>query len=108
MADGTIHFNGKPVSQLNVGMLMRRGMYHNLSKIIELHEDKLRVHELINNEIDSFLLSVYVDILTDIEFQLQEAWNFPRDENYHRFWYTPECLCPKLPFTWILNDCIRF
>lgn len=33
----------------------------------------------------------------EAEFRLQEAWNFKRDERFHKYWYTfPHCSCPKM------------
>jgi hypothetical protein len=34
--------------------------------------------------------------LTQIEFDLQEAWGFPKDSNFHRFWDIPGCTCPTI------------
>lgn len=33
----------------------------------------------------------------DLEYQLQEAWGFPADSNYHTYWYeVPHCACPLM------------
>jgi hypothetical protein len=35
--------------------------------------------------------------LQDLEFKLQENWNFSRDVNFHSYWFKiPGCSCPKL------------
>ena len=37
------------------------------------------------------------DLHREAEFELQEAWNFPRDARFHKHWYSfPHCTCPKL------------
>ncbi len=33
---------------------------------------------------------------SEIEFELQEAWKFEKDANFHRFWELPHCKCPKM------------
>lgn len=33
---------------------------------------------------------------TENEFELQDAWKFPRNENFHRFWDIPCCECPRM------------
>jgi hypothetical protein len=35
-------------------------------------------------------------LITDLEFQLQRAWKFTEDINYHKFWEMPGCSCAKL------------
>jgi len=33
--------------------------------------------------------------LTELEYQLQDNWNFPRDSSYHKYWIQlPHCTCP--------------
>ena len=34
--------------------------------------------------------------VTKVEFELQDAWEFPRDARFHRFWDCPQCECPNL------------
>lgn len=34
--------------------------------------------------------------ITKVEFDLQKAWSFPQDINYHKFWNIPNCKCPKI------------
>lgn len=92
----TISHNGKPVSQINERLMNAKNVRHNLEEIIELHEDKLNVYEKIKNTDDPEILKVYVNYLTATEFQLQRLWGFSEDKNYHRFWQTPKCTCPKL------------
>ncbi len=35
-------------------------------------------------------------LVTDLEFVLQDAWHFPRDINFHKFWERPGCSCAKM------------
>lgn len=32
----------------------------------------------------------------EIEFALQDAWGFEREDRFHKFWIRPHCRCPKL------------
>lgn len=32
----------------------------------------------------------------EIEFALQDAWGFEREDKFHKFWLRPHCCCPKL------------
>lgn len=35
--------------------------------------------------------------VTEIDFSLQVAWKFPRNERFHSWWFrAPHCICPKL------------
>ena len=39
----------------------------------------------------------YVEILRELEFSLQENWNFDKDELKHTWWNKlPGCTCPKM------------
>ena len=33
---------------------------------------------------------------TLIEYELQDAWGFDRNKNFHRHWNRPGCLCPSM------------
>jgi hypothetical protein len=47
-------------------------------------------------EDDSAILHEYARWITDIEFTLQELWNFEKNINFHKFWETPKCRCAKM------------
>lgn len=42
------------------------------------------------------VLQWFVRKIKEADFALQQAWGFPQDENYHRWWEVPHCLCPHL------------
>ena len=49
--------------------------------------------ENIKTELSKFL----ADELKLLEFELQENWNFPKDEKYHTWWNRFKgCTCPKM------------
>lgn len=67
--------------------------------------DKMMSHDLISacNKAIEKELNQYNDFLmfcnayyTLIEFELQKAWGFSQDKNFHRFWNRPGCSCPTM------------
>lgn len=64
-------------------------------KLVKLHRDKSKIYRDVEKD-DSGNLKRYADKLTIVEFKLQKEWGFPLDVNYHRFWETPKCECPKM------------
>ena len=48
-------------------------------------------------EDDDLALKHIGEEIQNAEFRLQEAWKFPLDANFHRYWYrAPKCTCPVL------------
>lgn len=40
---------------------------------------------------------VVVSIIEGMEYTLQNLWNFPMDNNYHRYWHRVKgCTCPSM------------
>lgn len=65
--------------------------------ILRLHEHKLKLCAKMEAlPPDNPKVKAYAKELEQLEFLLQEAWKFPRDANYHRFWEMPHCTCPKM------------
>ena len=58
----------------------------NLEKIKELHVQKHLVLMKMKKLKTKKSLREQAAKITEIEFALQEAWGFPKDINYHRFW----------------------
>lgn len=90
-----VYYKNKPVSRLNQRLAIRQGCEDNIPLINQLHVNKLDLYEQIKSS-TNVNLHHFAESLTEIEFQLQDAWNFPRDINFHRFWMTPRCKCPEL------------
>lgn len=93
--DLTIYHKGKPHSTINRGLINRQNCWNNVTAIIAEHNIKLNIYEAIEKETDVAALKAYAQILTELEFRLQELWGFPKDAKFHRFWLTPKCDCPK-------------
>jgi hypothetical protein len=88
--------NGKPIYRMNKNLLARQNCVDNLPAIIEQHKIKLQIYEWIKEEDDNEILMEYASWVRDVEFTLQELWNFEKNVNFHRFWDTPNCRCPKM------------
>lgn len=70
-----------------------------VEKIMTLHIRKLMIidaMEACSPMTDGAKLRELADQVTKIEFELQEAWRFPRNIDYHKFWELPHCSCPKM------------
>jgi hypothetical protein len=94
--DVTIYFNDKPHSVLNRNLLTRQNAWGNLDAIKAEHVIKLNIYEAIKKEEDKAALKCYSQNLTDLEFRLQALWGFSINAKFHRFWWTPKCLCAKI------------
>jgi len=109
----TVVHKGKEVLTLNKALLDRQLAWHNLDKILALHSEKLHLYDMMLETEDNDFLMLCDEYCTLIEFELQEAWGFTQDKNFHMFWQRPRCLCPKLDnnenwgtkYSIIVHDC---
>jgi len=97
----TVYHNGKPMIAINKGLLKKQDALINRDKILELHSERFDLidmmrEELDKKDIDKDLLYLYDTLYTEIEFDLQRAWKFPINSNYHRFWDRIGCSCPVM------------
>lgn len=71
-----------------------------MKKVRALFRRKLVLYDTIkSNWNEDTGLSNISDIrneLTNIEYDLQEKLNVPKDIKWHRFWETPHCTCAKM------------
>ena len=69
-----------------------------IQQIIDLHNEREDLFEWMGNLDpiqEQHRLQLSAKLLTDIEFQLQEAWKFTKGKQYHTWWYmVPHCKCP--------------
>lgn len=93
--DLTVSHNGKKIV-LNKRLLDRQNCWDKLDVIKTLHKEKLKLYSMMENTNDAAFLKSADQLLTGIEFELQDAWGFPRDQNFHRFWERPKCQCPSM------------
>lgn len=81
---------------VNERLLTKQNAWHNLEKIKNVHKTKFNIFSAIRETTDPAHLRSYAQDLTLCEFELQRLWGFPEDANWHRFWETPKCMCPKM------------
>lgn len=85
---------------LNTRLVKQQGLNKDEEQgIINLHIRKQNLFD----EMDRALLIGDKDelkrldaLVTDLEFVLQDAWRFPRDIKFHKFWERPGCSCPRM------------
>jgi len=66
----------------------------NLGKLKKCLKKKLEIFDLIENSDDN--LEQYYKKLTNIEYDMQILYGEDEDIEYHLFWQTPKCTCPKI------------
>ncbi len=93
---------GRGVELYNVRLLKMNGGEDTPERrqtIIDIHIDR---HKLLEDyrATDVTDKSRFVELnerMVQIEYRLQDAWGFPRDPNYHSYWFqVHHCTCPKL------------
>lgn len=94
--DFDVVYNGMSVYKLNKHLLKKQNCFENLQKIKDAHVEKLAIYNKIENTSNIKELKELANLITEIEFKLQELWKFPKNYKFHRFWETPKCMCPKI------------
>lgn len=86
-------YDGKVITNLNKYLVEKQELcYEDVEKIKKLHIFKYLIFKKML-ECPEEDLALYNEYVVACEYALQRAWKFPEDENYHRFWNTPRCLC---------------
>lgn len=66
-------------------------------ELLNLYKELISKIEESYNEISLDKIKEIAKEVEDIEFKLQENWNFSKDINYHRYWLdVNHCSCPKM------------
>ena len=95
-----LHQQGKRtirVMRWNINLSMARERNCDIELLKGLYKIKGTIFNLCEKHIDDPLqLRCYHKMLHQVDNTIQEAWNFPQNENYHKFWYWPGCQCPAL------------
>lgn len=79
-------------------------------RVLELKELHCRLYEVYRamEATDSvWELRKLAKCVTGIEFAQQRAWGFQENENFHRWFEVPKCLCPKMDNTEQLGTLYR-
>ena len=95
MEDFYFDCNGKP-TRLNGKLIELKGINLETCLVIAgLHriKDTLKAEMQKCDKDDKPRLHILASKIRDVEFWLQDAWGFPRDENWHESWKVPHCAC---------------
>jgi len=84
------------VMRLNSMLLDRQNCWENVDTLKELHRERLQFEEMMSDTEDPAELKFLFAFWQENQFQLQEAWKFGRNADFHRFWEVPKCTCPRL------------
>lgn len=86
-----------PEQRLNMNLIKKLGLPpETVEKIKDLHETREAIETAMEGTNDVPLLKALFEEWTEVQFDLQAAWGFKPDENYHKFWEVPKCTCPNL------------
>lgn len=74
-------------------LLKAQGKSSELNKIKELHKERLEIeHQM---ETRRYPHKELGRAWTEVQYEIQVAWGFPKDIRFHKFWEIPSCTCPK-------------
>jgi hypothetical protein len=98
---------------VNDKLLKKQGVENNLELILELHKIRSQIFDTMAATTNMTVARMLDRLCQEIEFELQDAWKFPRDARHHRFWLRPHCTCPQMDnaeragtgYCIISNDC---
>jgi len=66
--------------------------------LYDLYDDLVDIFCAASDYNDEEIIMIRDDFnnrLTELEYNLQDNWSFPRDKSMHRYWYRlPKCTCP--------------
>lgn len=94
-----IKFGGEPIGLLNEDMIFAQNVTKTgIEKLKKLHIQRHILFLLAaKSQDDSTLLHNLASELETIEFDMQKAWKFEPNRNFHSWWnQIPGCSCPKI------------
>ena len=95
--DTTVMYNGEPVYNLNSSLVLKQGLdVSELRNLKSLHAEKLKYFDLMRETDYKHKLKEYAHEIECIEFEMQKAWHFTQDRNFHEWYKVPKCTCPKM------------
>lgn len=81
---------------LSPGFLERNKAMDNLELIKELFVKKFKLFSRMDRATKQETLMKLADQVTENEYEIQKAFNFEPNINFHRFWELPKCTCPHM------------
>lgn len=95
--DTVVIYNGEPVYNLNSSLVLKQGLdVSELRNLKALHAEKLKYFDLMRETDYKHKLKEYAHEIECIEFEMQKAWHFTQDRNFHEWYKVPKCTCPKM------------
>jgi len=89
--------DGEVVSVVSDILIEQRNISDkSLERIKKLHLKRYQVKEQMTQTYDHSRLKMFANMIKDIEFELQDLWDFERDYSMHDWFDVPKCTCPKL------------
>lgn len=94
--DLVVTYKGVPKFRLNARLVAQKNLSSDdVEWIKKFHVDRLGIEEVMENASHKDLKGLYA-LWYDNQRTLQEAWKFPLNDNFIRFWNVPQCTCPKM------------
>lgn len=81
---------------LNKNLLDRQNAWENIEELINFHKRKLDLFDEIDNGLWDNNLPKAAQKLQEIEFNMQEAWKFGKNAEFHEWYLIPKCTCPVM------------
>ena len=95
--DTLVTYNGKDAYHLNSSLILKQGLdVSELRQLKALHAEKLKYFDMMRETDDREKLREYAHEVECIEFEMQKAWRFPQDRNFHEWYRVPKCTCPNM------------
>lgn len=91
----TVESNGRRMT-LNPRFLSQQDAWDNLEEIKRTFALKFHIMDIMDDVEDEASMRVLDRSLQDLEFRIQELFNFEPNRNFHRFWERPHCKCPSM------------
>jgi len=84
-----------------------------VNKIKDLHIERLMTEATLNQQYDNASIRAWYNVWEQIQFELQDAWGFPRNAHWHPSHRLSLCSCPKIdnadmlgtPYSVRVNTC---
>jgi len=87
----------KEVVILNQNLIAKQELtFEEVKTIIRLHKKRIDIENNIFVQTNPKRKLVLLKKWEEIQFQLQDAWKFPRIQGKHVFWRMKGCTCPKI------------
>ena len=89
--------SGVHVTRLNSVLVAKQGLDEAAVEVIkQLHLRRYQLETEMDSCKDRAEMRVFHIALLQNNRKLQEAWGFPVNDDYYRFWEEPHCECPRL------------